>query len=107
MARSTGNTQAQAASPAPLDVNAIRAERDKLDAQLKALREVTEGKISGIAVEGGVVQVDVQMGNRERKTKDGRRYLFNAEAVTFTTPDGVKWQTGAFFATEVVPKAAK
>lgn len=108
--RATGATPAPApATPvAAPDVNAMRAQRDALEAQLKALKTQTEGKIAGIAVDGQVVQVDVQMGDRSRKTtkgnNPGRPYLFNADPVEFTTPDGVVWVTSAFYA---IAKAAK
>ena len=105
MARQKAEAQASpqpVSAPTPAtDVNALRAQQKALREQIKALKAQTDGEIKHIAldeIDPSIVQVDVRIGDGSRKTEKGQAYLFSADSIRFTTPDGRKWRTGAFYA---------
>lgn len=105
----TGATPAPATQPTPaLDINALRAQRKALSDQIKAAKAQTDGKITAIEYAPAdaehpkaQVLVDVECGDGSRRTEKGAAYLFSCDGFEFSTPDGRKWRTGAFYATEV------
>lgn len=103
MARNT-STQAPAAQPkaaAPVDVNALRAQREAIDAQLKALKATTDGKVEHIGYaedDPTLLQLDIRVGDGTRLTKDGRAYLFATDGLTFVDAKGQTWQVSAMYA---------
>lgn len=109
MARTTQPAQpAKPAAPVVPDVNALRAQREAIDAQLKALKATTDGAVEGIAFaedDPTLLQLDIRVGDGSRKTKDQRPYLFAVDGFTFTDAKGAEWQVSAMYATRKPAKA--
>lgn len=85
------------------DINAIRAERDRLDALIKASKASTDGAVTGIQVDGDTLQVDIRLGDGTRKTGSGKAYLFATDGFKFTH-NGRTYNVAAWYATEVAAK---